>query len=56
MGSLWRDALEVAAARLAEWDDNKAAAATKLNGTPCPFTSAEFPLAVLDAAARIPVG
>jgi hypothetical protein len=59
MGALWCDALEVAAAKLAAWDDDKAAAATRLNGTPCPFTSAEFPftgLAVLDVAARIPVG
>jgi Domain of unknown function DUF29 len=57
--SLWRDAVEVAAARLAAWDDDKAAAATRLIGASCPFTSAEFPfagLAVLDAAARIGVG
>jgi Domain of unknown function DUF29 len=59
MGSLWRDAVEVAAARLAAWDDDKAAAATRLSGAPCPITSAEIPfagLAVLDAAARIRVG
>jgi hypothetical protein len=58
MESLWRDALEVAAARLAAWDDAKATAATGLNVTPCPFAPAEFPfagLAVPDAAARIRV-
>jgi hypothetical protein len=58
MESLWRDALEVAAARLAAWDDDKATAVTRLNGTPCPFTPAEFPftgLAVPGAAARIRV-
>jgi hypothetical protein len=54
--SLWRDSLEVAAAKLAGWDEDKAAAVTRLREAPCPFTASDFPSAALDvasAAARI---
>ncbi len=58
MGSLWRDSLEVAAAKLASWNEDKAAGVARLRGTPCPYTAADFPSAgldVLDAAARIQI-
>jgi hypothetical protein len=58
MASLWHDPLEVAAAKLAGWDENRAAAVIRLCGAPCPFTASDFPSAALDvagAAARIRV-
>ena len=56
--SLWRDALEVASAKLAGWNDGKAAGVARLRGTPCPFAAADLPSAQLDvlgAAARIQI-
>jgi hypothetical protein len=56
MASLWRDAQKIAAAKLAVWDEGKAAAVTGLVGTACPFAVQEIPLAdlgILDAVARI---
>ena len=35
--SLWRDSLEVAAAKLAGWDEDKAAAVTRLREAPAPL-------------------
>jgi hypothetical protein len=58
MEGLWRDALEVAVAKLAGGNEDKAAGAARLRGTPCPFTATDFPSAgldVLDAAARIQI-
>jgi hypothetical protein len=38
MNALWRDAVEVACARLSDWDGGKAVQAkAKLDGLPCPF-------------------
>jgi hypothetical protein len=51
MEPLWRDAIEVAAAKLATRDDDKAAAVARLKGTSCPFAQADFPSAALDVAA-----
>ena len=56
MASVWRNGLKVAAAKLTEWDENKAAAVSSLRDTPCPFTAADFaadPLDVPAATARI---
>jgi hypothetical protein len=50
--------LEVAAAKLAGWNEDKAAGVARLRGTSCPFTVTDFPsaeLEVLDAAARIQI-
>ena len=58
MESLWRDALEVAAAKLAGRNEDKAEGMARLRGTPCPFAATDFPsagLKVLDAAARIQI-
>jgi Domain of unknown function DUF29 len=58
MDALWRDAVRVAAAKLATWDQSKAATATGLRGKPCPFASTDLvaaDLEGLDAAARIPL-
>jgi hypothetical protein len=58
MESLWRDALRVATAKLAVWDQVKADLATRLIRSPCPFARTDFgpaDLPVLDAAARIPI-
>jgi hypothetical protein len=54
MASLWHDPLDVAAAKLAGWDENRAAAVIRLCEAPCPLR----PSAALDvagAAARIRV-
>ena len=56
MASVWRNGLELATAKLAEWDASKAAAVSRLAGTPCPLTAADFASDQLDipaAAARI---
>jgi hypothetical protein len=53
MASLWRDALEVAAAKLAAWDEGKATAVTGLDGTACPFAAQEFPFPRVDAPAAV---
>ena len=56
MPSLWQDAIDVAAAKLAERDEAKAAAVAKVHDVPCPFAAADFPFAVPQipaAAARI---
>jgi hypothetical protein len=58
MGALWHDAVRVAAAKLATWDQSKAAAAIALRGKPCPFAANDLAAADLDgldAAARIPL-
>ena len=58
MESLWRDSLEVAAAKLAGSNEDKAAGVARLRGTSCPFTVTDFPsaeLEVRDAAARIQI-
>ncbi len=39
---LWRDALRIAEAKLASWDQGKAGAITGLHGTPCPFAASDF--------------
>jgi len=41
MASVWRNALELAAAKLAVWDESKAASVSRLGDTPCPFTAAD---------------
>jgi hypothetical protein len=54
--ALWGDALRIAEARLASWDEGKAAAVTRLHGTPCPLAASDFgaeALAPREAAARI---
>jgi hypothetical protein len=55
--SLWHDALEVVTAKLAAWDEDRAAAVrSALIGTPCPFAAEDFPFSgsgVLGAVARI---
>jgi hypothetical protein len=59
MDSLWRDAVEVAAARLAVWDQAKSVAVAGRHGTASPFTAADFPVAaieIVNAAARIQAG
>ncbi|HEY2618248.1 MAG TPA: DUF29 domain-containing protein [Acetobacteraceae bacterium] len=59
MDSLWRDAVEVAAARLAVWDQAKSVAVAGRRGTASPFTAADFPVAaieIVNAAARIQAG
>jgi Domain of unknown function DUF29 len=48
MESLWRDSLEVAAAKLAGWNEDQAAGVARLRGTPCPFTATDIPSAGLD--------
>ncbi len=56
MDSLWRDAVEVAAARLAVWDQAKSATVTGLHETASPFAAADFPIPasdILNAAARV---
>lgn len=54
---LWNGAVRVAVAKLAAWDEEKAAAArASLTGAACPFTAHDFPLPggdVAAAAARI---
>ena len=58
MEALWRDALRVATAKLAVWDQAKAEAAAMLSDTPCPFTASDFgnaDFAVLDTAGRIQI-
>ena len=52
----WRNGLELAAAKLAEWDESKAAAVSGLGDKPCPFTASDFASDSLDipaATARI---
>ncbi len=59
MDSLWRDAVAVAAARLAVWDQAKSATVARLHETTSPFAAADFPVAaidIVDAAARIHIG
>ena len=41
MASVWRNALEIAAAKLAVWDESKAASVSRPGDTPCPFTAAD---------------
>jgi hypothetical protein len=57
IGGLWRDALRIAEARLASWDQGKASAVARLHGTPCPFAAADLgtddDLAATGMAARI---
>jgi hypothetical protein len=56
-GSLWNDASDVVVAKLATWDQAKAAAVrASLAEIPCPFTAMDFPLPGRDiptAVARI---
>lgn len=54
MASLWHDPLEVAAAKLAGWDESMAAAVIKLREAPCPLPPS-VALDVAGAAARIRV-
>jgi hypothetical protein len=42
IGGPWRDALRIAEARLASWDQGKASAVARLHGTPCLFAAADF--------------
>jgi len=51
MASVWRNGLELAAAKLAVWDESKAAAVSDLGGASCPFTAAEFASDTRDVAA-----
>jgi hypothetical protein len=54
--SLWRDAVEVAAAKLAVWDQAKSATVAGLHESASPFSAADFPIAAIDilnAATRI---
>jgi hypothetical protein len=57
MASLWHDPLEVAAAKLAGWDEDRAVAVIRLREAPCPFTASDFPSVepLAGAAARIRV-
>lgn len=58
MGAIWRDALDVADARLAVWDEGRTEAVARLKGTDCLFTAQDVSAAGLDvltAAARIPI-
>ena len=49
MASRWRDAMEVAAAKLAAWDEGKVAAVTGLGGTSRPFAAQGFPFSSIEA-------
>jgi len=55
--TLWRDALRIAEARVASWDQGKAATVARLHGTTCPFGASDFgsddDLAVPRLVARI---